>query len=172
MDEDKASLTSRDQASGGLIQVLTCFGGDRIVGFRLSSISEVIEYTIMTQVPHMPPVLEGFVNLRGTELPVIDLNRQLGGCDMPLTRKTCIIIVATEYQGEKIEFGIKVDGVCQLLSVKEEHVLDPQTMGGQLPIAFVDFMIDLGADDEALLVLKIDKVMDLSDLVETDHANH
>ena len=56
-------------------------------------IREIIEYTLPTSVPMMPPSLRGVINLRGAVVPVIDLAVRFGREATGGGKRTCFVIV-------------------------------------------------------------------------------
>lgn len=83
---------------------------DQQYALPIQETQEIIRMTGITRVPNTKNYVEGIINLRGSIVPVINLNRRL---DLPLqdyTDATRIIVV--EYEGQKV--GIIVDNVLEV----------------------------------------------------------
>ena len=63
----------------GTDHVLTFRTGDTNCALQLGSVQEIVPLPALIQVPGQPRILEGFLNLRGTMVPVLSLGKLLGG---------------------------------------------------------------------------------------------
>src|ERR1041384_7342063 len=78
---------------------------------RILVIKEIIEHRALTAVPMMPPWIAGVINLRGAAGPVVDLSVRFGRPATPVTKRTCIVIVEVELEGQRQNVGLVVDSV-------------------------------------------------------------
>jgi chemotaxis signal transduction protein len=86
------------------------------IGIR--SIKEIIEYGQLTEVPMMPDLVRGVINLRGAVVPVVDLAVRFGRAPTEVARRTCIVIIEIESQpGEAQVIGVIVDAVTEVLDI-------------------------------------------------------
>jgi len=90
---------------------LTFMLGGEPYAIGIDHVREIVEYTGVTAVPMMPPVIRGIINLRGTVVPVVDLAARLGKSSQPPTRRTCIVIVELDDEQERHPMGLVVDSV-------------------------------------------------------------
>jgi twitching motility protein PilI len=95
------------------------------VGFRLgrlrflapmAEVKEILTYPQLSQVPRTKPWLKGLANVRGTLLPIMDLNGFLGDRASPLTRLSRVLVV--QYQSSVA--GLLVDEILGLRQFFEE----------------------------------------------------
>lgn len=95
------------------------------IGFRVSNVnlvapldqvSEILHYPSLTMVPGTKPWVKGVANIRGTLLPVMDLNGYLGKKVSAITMKTRILVV----KYEDMTVGIVVDEVLGLKHFSDE----------------------------------------------------
>lgn len=105
-----------------------------IVSFRLSeqdfcidimNIREIRGWTPPTPLPHSPDYVRGLINLRGSVLPIVDLSRRLGLATREATSRDVIIVVMVDDQ----LIGLVVDGVSDILTVKQEEVQPTPSVG-------------------------------------------
>ena len=62
-------------------------------GLRLESVVEIVPMMTLSSPPSIPSILEGFLNLRGTALPVVRVASLLGLPQVPLELHTPLVIV-------------------------------------------------------------------------------
>ena len=87
-----------------------------IYAFDALSIKEIIEYTNITKIPMVPKFIRGVTNLRGSVVPVIDLSSRIGKRVAPIGKRTCIVIVETMCDDEKIVIGVVIDAINEVFS--------------------------------------------------------
>jgi len=75
-------------------QTLVTFrlGGE---GFALpvDDVREVVPIALLARPPHLPPMIEGILNLRGVAVPVLRLDRLLGRADIAFGLEASILIM-------------------------------------------------------------------------------
>jgi purine-binding chemotaxis protein CheW len=99
-------------------------------GLPILRVKEIIEYEAPTPVPNAPAVVRGLINLRGAVVPVIDLAVKLGVPRLPVTKRSCIVIVETD--GELGYVGVAVDAVSQVIELAATDIAAPPEFG--LPV--------------------------------------
>jgi purine-binding chemotaxis protein CheW len=105
-------------------RIVTFFAGESLCGIDILDTQEIIKPTDITPIPLAPESISGIINLRGSIVTVIDLNRRLGfteaaepGLD-PAHR-----IVILRVQGESI--GMLVDAVGDVIDVTAGDLAPP-----------------------------------------------
>ena len=95
------------------------------IGFRiadmnlaapLDQVSEILHYPNLTLVPGTKPWVKGVANVRGTLLPVMDLNGYLGKKASAINSKTRVLVI----KYEDMTVGIIVDEVLGLKHFSDE----------------------------------------------------
>lgn len=76
-------------------------------GLRLSSVSEIVPMAALSRPPSMPSLLEGFLNLRGTSLPVVRTAAVLGLPQSRLELHTPLVVV----RGQRLPLALLVNRV-------------------------------------------------------------
>ena len=64
----------------------------------------------MTALPLMPQFVRGVINLRGSVVPVVDLNARFGRTASVLGKKSCVVVFDTQRHGERVELGLDGEG--------------------------------------------------------------
>ncbi|AQS59508.1 chemotaxis protein CheW [Desulforamulus ferrireducens] len=124
---------------------------DQQYALPINETQEIIRMAEVTRLPNTNYYIEGIINLRGTILPVISLNRRLGLPETEQTEDTRIIVV--ENKGNKV--GMIVDSVLEVGRYTENEVEPPQMIGDN-----VDFLKGVvKKDDQLWLLINLDTVL-------------
>jgi purine-binding chemotaxis protein CheW len=127
---------------------------DEMYAFDALQVQEIIEYSSVTKVPHLPDYLKGVINLRGTIIPVVDLKEKFGMATTGEYKKhTCIIV--TEYS--RGVMGLIVDSVSDILNILPQSISDAPDFGTSINTEFIAGMAKAG--DTLVLVLDVDRVL-------------
>ncbi len=134
-------LKARIAADGGEHQQYLTFRlGDETFAMQILSIKEILEYPVLTNVPLMAPCVRGVLNLRGSVVPVVDLAVRFGRESGPLTRRTCVVIIEVQTDGEWMDVGVVVDGVNQVIEIPASEIEPPPSFGARLRADFIKGM--------------------------------
>src|SRR4051794_20941797 len=114
-------------AAGEPAQYLTFMLAREQFAIGILAIKEIIEYHGVTEVPMMPPCVRGVINLRGAVVPVVDLQARFGRPSSEATKRTCIVIVETQAEGERQVMGLVVDAVNEVLDIAPTDIEPPPT---------------------------------------------
>ena len=92
--------------------------GESYCVVRLGEIREILTYPTLTKVPTVKRWVKGIANIRGLLLPVIDLQKYLGGNNTQIGAR-CRVLVTNDLE---IYIGLLVDEVLGVKHfVEEEH---------------------------------------------------
>src|SRR3954468_22996091 len=90
-------------------------------------VREILEYDVVTRVPKAPAWVRGAINLRGRVVPVVDLAVRFGQPPAEISKRTCIVILDVDMDGDTTVIGILADSVSQVIDLKPEETLPPPT---------------------------------------------
>ena len=121
------------------------------------SVKEIIEYGDVTKVPGTPFHVRGVINLRGSVVPVVDLAVKLGREESPLSRRSCIVIVETGLQGERVVTGVVADAVNQVIEFSPDDIEPPPAFGTGVRLHYLDGIAKTSG--AFVLVLNMDSVL-------------
>jgi purine-binding chemotaxis protein CheW len=111
----------------------------------------------ITAVPRTPAYVKGVINLRGQVISVVDLRAKFGMETAAKTDQTCIIVVEIRQGDRKVNMGIAVDHVCEVLNISEENIEEPPSFGVTVES---DFILGMGKIGQSVkILLDIDKVL-------------
>ena len=142
-------------------QLLTFLIGDDEYGISILRVREIAEYRPLTPAPMTHAWMRGVMNLRGTVVPVVDLGAKLGLAPTQLSRRTCLVIVEMEIEGEATVIAVMVDGVSRVVDVPSEDIQETPPFG--LNVEFVPGLVRV--DDAMIILLDLGAI-----LPETAHA--
>jgi purine-binding chemotaxis protein CheW len=170
MTAERASSESRAAQSIEQTQYLTFMLGRETFAIGILVIKEIIEYHNLTVVPMMPEAIRGVINLRGAVVPVIDLSARFGRSPAQITKRSCIIIVEVESDGEHQDMGVIVDAVNQVLDIPASEIEPPPAFGAKIRTDFIHGMGKVDGKFVILLdvshVLSVDEIGALAEVAE------
>src|SRR6266498_2148132 len=105
-------------------------------------VKEIITYGTLTTVPQTPPSIRGVINLRGSVVPIVELN---------LAAKQTVM-------------GIMADSVSEVVELIADDILPAPPFGTHVSTDFLRGMGKAGA--KFVLILDIDKVLAAADMIK------
>jgi purine-binding chemotaxis protein CheW len=144
------------------LQYLTFLLGGETFAIAILNIKEIIEYGNVTTVPMMPDFVRGVINLRGAVVPVIDLAMRFSRPPSPITRRTCIVLIAVDVEGEQYNIGVTVDAVNEVLEIPGTEIEPPPTFGAKIRSDFIGGMGKI--DGKFVIILDANKVLSVDEM--------
>ncbi len=139
-------------------QYVTFLLGEEEYGLEILAVQEIIGFTHITHVPHLPEFIKGVINLRGTVVPVVDLRLKFGIGQADYNNHTCVVVVKME---ERV-MGMVVDVVSEVVNFPEGSVEAAPPFGTNVRADFIKGMGKIG--DRLVIILDIDKVLSNDEL--------
>ncbi len=143
-------------------QYLTFMLGGKDYGLEILNIKEIIEYGDVTEMPMTPDFISGVINLRGSVVPVIDLSNRFIGHSVERTKRTSIIILEVTNDDLKIEIGVTVDMVIEVLDIQASEIEPAPSLGNHIQTDFINGMAKV--DGKFLILLDIENVLSIDEL--------
>ncbi len=145
-------------------QYLTFTLGEEVFAMDIRTVREIIQYGPMTTVPLMPNFVRGVINLRGAVVPVIDLQARFGRPAAEVSKKTCIVIFDSVREGERVELGLMVDAVSEVIEIAPGQIEPPPNFGTAVRR---DFILGMGkVSGRFVIVLEPDKAFDVTEMAQ------
>ncbi|HSW47308.1 MAG TPA: chemotaxis protein CheW [Phycisphaerae bacterium] len=142
---------ARGRDLGG--KYLTFVLADEEYGLEILKVREIIGMMDITAVPRTPEFVKGVINLRGKVIPVVDLRLKFAMTAAEATEETCIIVVDVG----RIEMGIVVDKVSEVLNISPEDIEPPPSFGVSVD---TNFILGMGkANNRVTILLDIGRVL-------------
>jgi purine-binding chemotaxis protein CheW len=156
-----SQATASEQA-----QYLGFFVAEEEYAIGILRVREILEYDTVTKVPTTPRSIRGVINLRGRVVPVVDLAVKLGLPESVVTKRTCIVVVEVDLEGERTVMGVLADAVSQVIDLPADAIEPPPHFGTRMR---VDCILGMGrAGRKFVLLLDIDKALTSDELVVAD----
>ena len=143
-------------------QYLTFTLGDEGFAMDIRTVREVIQIGPMTTVPLMPGFVRGVINLRGAVVPVIDLQARFGRARAQVGKKTCIVIFDAMREGERVELGLLVDAVSEVIEIAAGAIEPPPNFGTAVRRDFIRGMGKVA--QRFVIILEPDKALDVEEM--------
>ena len=163
-----ALVKAEQQAAADHRQYLTFVLGGEMYAIAILSVKEIIDYGHLTVVPMMPECIRGVINLRGAVVPVVDLVRRFSSGSTEITRRSCIVIVEVETDGEHQDIGVIVDAVNEVLEIGHDQIEPTPAFGAKIRTDFIQGMGKVGG--RFVIVLNVDRVLSMEDLAMLGRA--
>jgi len=142
---------------------------DEDFALDISKVREVLDFAKITKVPQVPEFMCGVINLRGSVVPVVDLNMKFGIKSTEKTVNTRIIIGEVTIEGDGTVLGVLADSVHEVMELEPESIEPAPRIGIGMN---TDFLKGVGKrEDEFVMILDIDRVFstdELSSIVQAD----
>ncbi|MGA6106266.1 chemotaxis protein CheW [Pseudomonas solani] len=143
-------------------QYLTFRVGRDLFGVATRYVREILEFHAITQVPMMPPLVRGVINLRGAVVPIIDLAERFGLGSTELGARTCIVIVELQDGDEAQLMGALVDAVTAVAEIEPRALRQAPAFGSRVPPEYIE---DLARVDERFLtLLRMEQVLNVDQI--------
>jgi purine-binding chemotaxis protein CheW len=156
-----ASPAARSAAEAGQYLIFTLTGEPFAI--RILNVREIIEYGTLTEVPMMPDVVRGVINLRGAVVPVIDIAARFGRGRTQIQRRSCVVVVEiADIEGDIQAVGILVDAVNEVQDIVTEQIEPPPSFGAKLRTDFIAGMCRHG--NRFVIMLDVRRVLSIEDI--------
>lgn len=143
-------------------QFLTFMLGGEVFAIGILAIKEIIEYAGLTTVPLMPDCVRGVINLRGAVVPVMDLAARFGRPATQIGKRTAIVIVEIDADGEQQVVGVMVDAVNAVIDIAASEIEPAPQFGTRIRSEFIAGMGKVNG--KFVILLNTDQVLSLTEL--------
>jgi purine-binding chemotaxis protein CheW len=111
--------------------------GNEEFAIQVMGVREIMGIQEITAVPQMPAYVKGVLNLRGKVIPIVDLRLKFGLPEIDYTARTCIIVAQIHNQAGKLQMGIIVDGVSEVLTLQGADIEDTPDFGNGVETPYI-----------------------------------
>ncbi|MDH3355266.1 MAG: chemotaxis protein CheW, partial [Chromatiales bacterium] len=150
-------ITEKGGVADNVEQFLTFVLSDEIYGINILSIREIVEHGNVTKVPMMPEFIAGVINLRGNVVPVVDLAQRFSTSVSEINKKSSIVILEIDDEDQKLEIGVTVDEVNEVLDISAAEIEATPSFGTRIRTDFICGMGKVG--EQLLLLLNIENIL-------------
>jgi purine-binding chemotaxis protein CheW len=129
---------------------------------EILKVNQIIRLQEITSIPRTPAFVRGVINLRGMIIPIIDLRRKFAMTDRDDTERTCIVVIQIEQNEKRINMGVVIDEVREVLEIRAGDIEETPEFGAGIDTQFLMGIAKTGKSVKMLL--DISKVLTASDL--------
>lgn len=145
------NVSSRAKNAEG--EYLTFVLGTEEYGLEILKVQEIRGYDAVTQIANTPDFIKGVVNLRGKIVPIVDLRIKFNLGKVEYNEFTVVIIL--NLHGRVV--GIVVDGVSDVIALKEEQIRDVPSLVTSIDTKYIVGLATL--DQRMLILVDIEQLM-------------
>lgn len=107
----------------GESETFVTFVADEVLyAVPVGRVQEILDLRPVAPLPGTPAHLLGVIDLRGANVPVVDLRRLLGRPDAEDTAQSRILVVQVVHEAAQIVLGIKTDRVIEVTALDEPEL--------------------------------------------------
>lgn len=139
-------------------QYLTFISGAELYAVAIPMVSEIIELDDITRVPRAPAFIRGVINLRGGVVPVIDLVAKLSDGCSEVSKRSCVVLVNIEHEGQMQMLGLLVDEVREIVDIGPEAIKPPPRLGEGADTGFIEAMAQVS--EHFIILLEVANVLE------------
>lgn len=133
--------------------VVFCLNG-QLFGAEASQVLQLIKYKEVAKAPKMPKFIEGILNYRDSDLPLINLVKRFNLGELEITKKVKILVTKIE----DMFVGFIVNDVTQIMKFTDEDIESaPLMMGGGVG-SYIKKVCK--KEDKLISIIDLEKVLD------------
>lgn len=138
--------------------------GNENFGVDINIVREIVRVPpFITRVPNAPNYIRGVINLRGTIVPVFDMELKIGMPSTPLTDEARIVVLSVS----DVMFGIIVNSVREVRTIYDSQLEPAAKLSTAMEKRYV-MWVAKPADGRLILLLDISALFDLEQILLED----
>jgi purine-binding chemotaxis protein CheW len=139
--------------------------GNEDFGVDVNIVREIVRVPpFITRVPNAPNYIRGVINLRGTIVPVFDMELKIGMPSTPLTDEARIVVLSVS----DVMFGIIVNSVREVRTIYDSQLEAATKLSTAMDKRYV-MWVAKPADGRLILLLDISALFDLEQILLEDN---
>jgi purine-binding chemotaxis protein CheW len=136
--------------------------GDEEYGIEILKVQEIRGCDRVTRIPNAPDFIIGVTNLRGVIVPIVDLRVRFAFEADPANDRAVVIVLNLN---DRV-VGIVVDGVADVLSLKDDQIKPTPDVGAALTSRY---LLGLGVLESRMVILvNIEKLLSRDEMALVD----
>ncbi|MBU9697513.1 chemotaxis protein CheW [Rhodobacteraceae bacterium HSP-20] len=104
------------------VDVVTFIAEGSLYAVPVSRVQEILDLRPVAAMPNAPAHLLGIIDLRGANIPVVDLRRLLGRPAGEDTAQSRILVVSVTHGGARATIGVKTDRVIEVTALDDPEL--------------------------------------------------
>jgi purine-binding chemotaxis protein CheW len=136
--------------------------GQEVYGIPIKQVKEIIGMMEITSLPKVQGYLKGIINLRGKNIPIVDLRLKFGIEAEEGIGRTCIIVIEINVLEDRRLVGFAVDSVSEVISILKSDLEPPPEFEARVE---GDLLAGLGKfKGKVILILNTDNILNQEEL--------
>lgn len=162
------SMKDNDMTSADLEHINLVFAlGNEDFGVDVNIVREIVRVPpFITRVPNAPNYIRGVINLRGTIVPVFDMQLKIDMPSTPLTDEARIVVLSVS----DVMFGIIVNSVREVRTIFDSQMEAATKLSSAMDKRYVTGVAK-PADGRLILLLDVSSLFDLDQILPEEEAN-
>lgn len=119
----------------------------------IMEVERILGYEVATELPEAPDFLDGVIQYEDGVLPIINLDKKFKLGKNNITDENRIIVVKKEID----KFGILVDNVSEVISIKESDIDNPRTVSTLVPQKYIKGLVK--KENRIIIMLDLLKIL-------------
>jgi purine-binding chemotaxis protein CheW len=138
--------------------------GSENFGVDVNIVREIVRVPpFITRVPNAPNYIRGVINLRGTIVPVFDMELKIGMPSTPLTDEARIVVLSVS----EVMFGIIVNSVREVRTIYDAQLESATKLSTAMDKRYV-MWVAKPTDGRLILLLDISTLFELDQILVED----
>ena len=138
--------------------------GNENFGVDINIVREIVRVPpFITRVPNAPNYVRGVINLRGTIVPVFDMELKIGMPSTPLTEEARIVVLSVS----EVMFGIIVNSVREVRTIYDAQLEAASKLSTAVDKRYV-MWVAKPADGRLIVLLDVSTLFDLDQILLED----
>lgn len=155
------------------ISRMKTLAGSRYLNFSLDTesycmeilkVKELMGMTDITPLPQTPDFIRGVINLRGQIIPIVDLRLKFGIQFLSYHKRTSIIVVEVEIDGEGMLMGLVVDSIQEVIAIPEDKIKVLPYINSRVRAEYIRGVAD--TPDGMKIILDVHKILSDEEFVQ------
>ena len=135
--------------------------GNENFGVDINIVREIVRVPpFITRVPNAPGYIRGVINLRGTIVPVFDMELKIGMPSTPLTDEARIVVLSVA----DVMFGIIVNSVREVRTIYDSQLEAASKLSTAVEKRYV-MWVAKPADGRLIVLLDVSALFDLDQIL-------
>lgn len=102
--------------------VVTFVAGEALYAVPVARVQEILDLRPVAPMPNAPAYLLGMIDLRGANVPVVDLRIILGLSASTDSGQTRILVLWIDHGGQRAVVGLKTDRVIEVTALDDQDL--------------------------------------------------
>ena len=139
--------------------------GNENFGVDINIVREIVRVPpFITRVPNAPNYIRGVINLRGTIVPVFDMELKIGMPSTPLTDEARIVVLSVS----EVMFGIIVNSVREVRTIYDSQLEAASKLSTAVEKRYV-MWVAKPTDGRLIVLLDVSTLFDLDQILLEEH---